>query len=370
MPPGKHADVPGAHAASERDGARRARSDEPTRAVTPRQSRAEQVLALQRQVGNRAAARLLGVGTSHAPPATAARRAPGSPQPPPFAQRLFSVRDPEGVTHDDIADRDLLSEARIAVASNLGAIEQADPDDFNGVYGNYLEHAGVFDRYAQELYDSSRDAGLFDLGSADDVVRLYLALKALVMRDVTGPPALASLRAEHPEWAGVLSGVSLEQSDDAKLATLIGNFKKNPMGFTYAAASSAWSLAGDCGSLVRTFAEIANAVFGVDPPVKPRFFNGGNGWFLPPGFTNVATNKLPNVAGGAWYFKASHVWAEWSGTVYDVLFAEIGQNGSQPAEGKYVTGRDGVKTWYFQVDGQWYRSADLPNTYRKTDAPE
>lgn len=279
------------------------------------------------------------------------------------------MRDPDGEVHADVGESGLLTEARIAISSNLGAIEAADPDDFNGVYGNYLAAGGVFDEYASQLYASSRDLGLLDLTSTDDVVRLYLELKRLVMRDITIRPNIEAMKDEHPEWASVVEGITASQIDAASMATLIANFKKNPMGFTYSGASKAWALAGDCGSIVRTFMEIANDALGVDPKVTSQFHNGPPGWFVPAGFSNIASNKIPSVAGGSWYSKASHVWAEWGGTVYDVLFGEVGQNGSLPAEGKYVLEKK-TRLWHFKVGSQWYRASSLPNMYVKTEAPK
>jgi hypothetical protein len=344
----------------------RARPGERAPAGAPlRQSRAEEVRALQHRVGNRATARLLG-GDTAAARGPAARLASPAREPSAAVQRVFSVTDLDGQVHADPTDTSLISEAAMGIKEHLAAIERADDMDFNGVYGNYLENSGVFRAYAEELYASSRDLGMLDMRDEADAIRLYFALKGLVMRDVVEPLGVAAMKQEHPDWAPAVAGIGQDQDDAGKLATLIGNIRQNAMGWTYTAASQDWSLAGDCGSLVRTFKAIANNYLHVTPAVTTGFHNGGNGWFVPAGHLIIAGNKIPNVAGGAWYYKTSHVWAEWSGGVYDVLFGEAQQNGSQPAAGAYD--RDNV--WHFQVGPQWYRAdANIANTYVKSGAP-
>jgi hypothetical protein len=321
--------------------------------ASPRPSRAGEVRALQRRIGNRATARLLAADPTATRDSSAA------------AHRVFSVTDLSGNVQADIAD--LVSEASEGLRDHLAAVEQADYADFEGVYGNYLKESGVFEAYARELYASSRDLGNLDMRNAGDVIRLYFALKGLLMRDVAEPLGVAAMKKDHPEWAPVVAGIGQDQDDAAKLATLIGNFKQNAMGWTYTAAAGEWTLAGDCGSLVRTFKAIANDYLGVTPKVTTGYHNGGNGWFVPAGHHIIAGNKIPNVAGGAWYYKTSHVWAVWNGTVYDVLFGEAQQNGFEPPVGR----GDSNRVWHFQVGGQWYRAdRDILNTYVKTDPPK
>ncbi len=152
--------------------------------------------SLQARAGNRAAARLL---VSRVPEAGAAdldrpeiarsprlRREVSSSigRSEAGAQRTFTAKDAEGNAYAELDD--LVSETRLAVREHLSAIEAADPDDFNGVYGNFLENVGVFDHYLRTFYDSGGNYGEFDLASAGDVVKLYFYLKKWVMRDVAG----------------------------------------------------------------------------------------------------------------------------------------------------------------------------------------
>lgn len=363
MQAGRQVEGPGGRA-GERPS--RARPGERAPAEAPlRQSRAEEVRALQQRVGNRATTRLL-AGDATVARGPGARLASPAGDSNAAVQRVFSVTDLDGQVHADPTDTSLLFEAEMGIREHLAAIEQADYMDFNGVYGNYLENSGVFRAYAQELYASSRDLGVLDMRDQDDAIRLYFALKGLVMRDLLEPLGVAAMKQEHPDWAPAVAGIGQDQDDAAKLATLIGNIRQNAMGWTYTAASREWSLQGDCGSLVRTFKLIANNYLHVTPEVTTGYHNGGNGWFVPAGHLIIAGNKIPNVAGGAWYYRTSHVWAEWNGTVYDVLFGEAQQNGFQPEHGAYD--RDNV--WHFQVGTQWYRADSiLPNTYVKSGAP-
>lgn len=127
--------------------------------------------ALQRSAGNRAVARLLGprAGTTPAHPAV---------------QRAFTAVDAEGVVYDQI--KDLVFETRLAFSDHLDAIEASDPDDFNGVYGNYLENGGVFESYLTRFFNAGGNFGQFNLASARDVVEIYHHLKDLVMVDIGG----------------------------------------------------------------------------------------------------------------------------------------------------------------------------------------
>ena len=153
--------------------------------------------SLQARVGNRAAARLV----ASRPPAEAGAEDLDRieiARSPVFrrqlsssiacgeagVQRAFTAKDAEGTEYTEVDD--LVTESRLAVNEHLSAIETADPDDFNGVYGNYLENAGVFDHYLRTFYDSGGNYGQFDLASAGDVVKLYFYLKKWVMRDAAG----------------------------------------------------------------------------------------------------------------------------------------------------------------------------------------
>lgn len=185
------------------------------------------------------------------------------------------------------------------------------------------------------------------------------------VKDVTVARNISNfVQQEHPEWKSVLDGIYSGASDAAKMDQLLANFKKNAMGFQYTGAARQYSLTGDCGSLSRTFKDIAENVFLIEN-VATKFHNGGKGWYVGPGFHEIDANRGPNVDNGGYYFKSSHVWVDWGGTIYDVLFGEKGQNGREADEGKSV---DGV--WHFKIDNQWFRTADEPNTYVSTNAPE
>ena len=158
---------------------------------------AQGMRSLQARVGNRAAARLV---ASRSPAEAGAEdldrieiaRSPvlrrqlssSIARGEAGVQRAFTAKDAEGNEYTEVDD--LVTESRLAVNEHLSAIETADPDDFNGVYGNYLENAGVFDHYLRTFYDSGGNYGQFDLASAGDVVKLYFYLKKWVMRDAAG----------------------------------------------------------------------------------------------------------------------------------------------------------------------------------------
>lgn len=157
---------------------------------------AHAVRALQRQVGNRATARLVtatrgaapvdeGAGETPARTDGGAHRSPiGRAQAPRgSAQRLLTVKDPEGQEYR-IDEPGVATEAYMALSEHESEISKKDFLDFPGVYGNDLENPGVFRHYLQRLFESGVDHGTFDLGKAEDAVRLYLALKPLVMGDL------------------------------------------------------------------------------------------------------------------------------------------------------------------------------------------
>jgi hypothetical protein len=170
------------------------------------------------------------------------------------------------------------------------------------------------------------------------------------------------------KWKPIWSGIDPNADDATKLNILITRFKANAVGFTYVGASRDFSLAGDCGSLVRTFIAIAKNLLQIEE-IRPRYHNGSPGWYVGPGFHEIDAARNPNMDNGGYYFKTSHVWADAGGTIFDVLFGETGQNGRTPDAGQYVIADDGSRTWHFQIGNQWYRAVGETNTYVATDAP-
>jgi hypothetical protein len=153
-------------------------------------SRSAAVLALQRRVGNRATRRIehddrssSSLGSPEADPQsqTNAQRSPA-----PTVQRAFTVTDLDGTDPTELDE--IAIETRMAFREHLDAIEAADPDDFNGVWGNYLENPGIFDAYLRKFYESGGQYGHADLRRAAVVVALYHHLKKWVMVDVKGAP--------------------------------------------------------------------------------------------------------------------------------------------------------------------------------------
>lgn len=170
---------------------------------------------------------------------------------------------------------------------------------------------------------------------------------------------------DHAQWADVLEKINSHSSNATKIAILAKNFGKNVMGFKYQGASRTYSLAGDCGSLARTFVDIATNVLLI-PGVKTKFYNGAKGWYLRPGFHEIDSSRHPNISNGGYYFGTSHVWVEFSGEVYDVLFGEIGQNGVEADERRTI---DGIR--YFRINNEWFKAdPEKLNTYVATTAPE
>ncbi|MDO9443989.1 MAG: hypothetical protein Q7K37_01635, partial [Dehalococcoidia bacterium] len=132
MQAGRQVEGPGDGAAERLS---RARPGERAQDEAPlRQSRAEEVRALQHRVGNRATTRLL-AGDAAASRGPRARLASPAGESSAVVQRVFSVTDLDGQAHADITDTSLLSEAEMGIREHLAAIEQADYMDFNGVYG-------------------------------------------------------------------------------------------------------------------------------------------------------------------------------------------------------------------------------------------
>jgi hypothetical protein len=163
---------------------------------------------------------------------------------------------------------------------------------------------------------------------------------------------IRDFKKDHPAWQSVMEGINPTASDEEMLDQLVANFKDNRMGFKYTGPGKTYDLNGDCGSLARTFVDIATNFLEIKG-VKTAYFNGGkgNGWYLEQGFHEIDPARGPNVSNGYYYFKTSHVWVDWNGIVYDVLFGEKGQNGQEADDGKTVRG-----TWYFKIDKQWFKS--------------
>ncbi len=176
---------------------------------------------------------------------------------------------------------------------------------------------------------------------------------------------IETFKQEHPAWQSAVANINPTAANEAKLDQLIANFKANGMGFSYTAGGVGnYAINGDCGSLARTFKDIATKVLEV-PGVKLGFYNSHKGWYVGPGFREIDSSRLPNVTGGGYYFKRSHVWVKCNGTVYDPLFGEKGQNGREADEGKY----DADKNWCFKIGQQWYQAVGETNSYVKTVRP-
>ncbi|MDP2328140.1 MAG: hypothetical protein Q8M79_08645, partial [Dehalococcoidia bacterium] len=156
----------------------RAPGTTPSEAPLIRGPRASLARTLGLHAGNSAAARVLG----EAPPRGTA------------VQRVLSVQDPEGKVYSKIGEPGFAAEAHMALMEN----EAADYEDFNGVWGNYLEHPGTFEHYLFELVKAAQDYGSFDLSKPADVQRLYFQLKPLVMGDAgsEGPDVEAEAEVE------------------------------------------------------------------------------------------------------------------------------------------------------------------------------
>jgi hypothetical protein len=102
----------------------------------------------------------------------------------PAVQRWLAVTDPDGNTYTDMEDPEFAEEAHIALRAHSDWLDQSDPMDFPGVFGNYLENFGVFRHYLTRAHNSRVNHGVFDLRDQGDVLRLYYLLKDAVLGDV------------------------------------------------------------------------------------------------------------------------------------------------------------------------------------------
>jgi hypothetical protein len=169
-------------------------------------------------------------------------------------------------------------------------------------------------------------------------------------------------------WRNVWGTIDQDITPEAKLDALLVNFKANLMGFSYGKAAPNFARVGDCGSLSRTFQIIAERALHVDG-VKVKYHNEGMpGWYLPPGLREIGV-RPPNVAdGGHWFL--NHVWCEWDGKVYDVLFGEKAQHGRKPDGFKNVKSDGGETVLHFRVGNDWFRREGKQDKFVAAAAPE